>query len=81
MPQSLELKVAEENRTLLKNSLTLMHKDESIKSVYLEETKKILNDLVFEIRDKICSMSLAKFETKLKKRFFAKTPARTISCS
>ena len=45
MPQSLELKVAEENQTLLKNSLTLMHKDESIKSVYLEETKKILNDL------------------------------------
>ena len=81
MPQSLELKVAEENRTLLKNSLTLMHKDESIKSVYLEETKKILNDLAFEIRDKICSMSFAKFETKLKKRFYARTLARTISCS
>ena len=81
MPQSLELKVAEENRTLFKNSLTLTHKDESIKSIYLEETKKILNDLAFEIRDKICSMSFAKFETKLEKRFFAKALARTINCS
>ena len=81
MPQSLELKVAEENRTLFKNSLTLTHKDESIKSIYLEETKKIINDRAFEIRDKICSMSFAKFETKLKKRFFAKALARTINCS
>ena len=49
MSESLELKVAEENRTIRKNSLTLIHEDENIKSVYLEETNKILNDL--EIRD------------------------------
>ena len=58
MPQSLELKVAEENRTLFKNSLTLTHKDESIKSIYLEETKKILNDLAFEIETKFAQCHL-----------------------
>ena len=79
MSESLELKVAEENRTIRKNSLTLIHEDENIKSVYLEETNKILNDL--EIRDKICSMSFAKFKTKLKNHFFDKTLARTISYS
>ena len=45
MPGNLALKVAEENRPLRKNLVTLIHKNENInKSVYLEEINKILND-------------------------------------
>ena len=45
IPGNLALKVAEENRPLRKNLVTLIHKNENInKSVYLEEINKILND-------------------------------------
>ena len=51
MPENLQLKFAEENRTVCKNLHTLMYKSENIKSIYLEETNKILNGLPMEIRE------------------------------
>lgn len=49
IPENLQFKVAEEKQTSSKNSLTLMYTNENIKSVYLEETNKILNHLPIEI--------------------------------
>ena len=46
-----------------------MHKNDSIKSIYLEETKEILNELPVEMQEEICSMLFAKFKTKLKTIF------------
>ena len=49
-----------------------MHTRENIKSVYLEDVKKILHDLLNRIPEEICLMSFAKLKTKLKD-IFSKT--------
>ena len=43
-----------------------MHTSKNIKSVYLEEVKKILNDLLNRIPEEMCLMSFAKLRAKLK---------------
>ena len=60
--------------------LTPMHKNEKIKSFYLEESNKILYDFLFEIQEEMCLMSLAKFKTKLKNHIFDKTLAKIMCC-
>ena len=66
MLENLELKVTEENRTLHKNSLTLMHKNKNIKSVYFEETNKILNDLHLKYKKKCAQCRLQSLKRSLK---------------
>lgn len=56
MSDNLEWKVAEDNGKLHKKLLRLMHKNENIKSIYLDESNKILNDLPFEIQEGMYSM-------------------------
>lgn len=56
MPDNLEWKIAEDNRKLHKKLLRLMYKNENIKSIYLDESNKILNDLPFEIQEGMYSM-------------------------
>lgn len=56
MSDNLEWKVAEDNGKLHKKLLRLMYKNENIKSIYLDESNKILNDLPFEIQEGMYSM-------------------------
>ena len=63
MPKNLQLKIAVEKRTPCKNSLTLLHENENMTSVS-RRNQQFTNDLPIKIREKICSMSFAKFKTK-----------------
>ena len=45
MPENLQLKLSKEKRLLRKNSVMLAHQNENIKPAYLEEDKKVFNDL------------------------------------
>ena len=46
MPEKLQLKIAKEKQT----SITLMNENRNIKSAYLEEVNKMLNDLPNQVR-------------------------------
>ena len=59
----------------------LVHQNENIKPVYLEEASKIFNDISNEIREDICLMSFSMFKFKLKNYLFDKTIAKIPSCS
>ena len=58
-----------------------MHTSKNIKSVYLEEVKKILCDLLNRIPEEICLMPFAKLKTKLKDYLFKNTLVKTKTCS
>ena len=81
MPGNLQLKLSKEKRSLRKNSVMLVHQNESIKPAYLEEANKVFNDLPNEIRQDICAMLFSKLKNKLKNYLFEKTIAKILSCS
>ena len=58
-----------------------MHTSQNIKSVYLEEVKKIIHDLLNRIPEEICLMSFAKLKTKLKDYLFKYTLVKIKTCS
>ena len=59
----------------------LVHQNEIIKPVYLEEANKVFNDLSNKIREDIYAMSFSMFKNKLKNYLFDKTIAKILSCS
>ena len=59
----------------------LVHQNENLKPAYLEEAKKVINDIPNEIREDICAMSFSLFKNKLKNYLFDKTIAKILSCS
>ena len=81
MPKNLQPKLSTEKRSLRKNSVMLVHQNENITPVYLDEANKVFNDLPNEIRENIYAMSFPMFKNKLKSYLFDKTIAKILSCS
>ena len=63
--ENLQLKLSKEKQLLWKKSVMLVHQNENIMPVYLEEANKVFNDLPNEIRQDICAMSFSMFKNKL----------------
>ena len=64
------------------NALALMHENENMNTVYLEETKKNQkSDLPIKRLEEISSMTFAKFKKKLKNYLFDKSLVKIICCS
>ena len=81
MPKNLQPKLSTEKRSLRKNSVMLVHQNENITPVYLDEANKVFNDLPNEIRENIYAMSFPMFKNKLKSYLFDKTIPKILSCS
>ena len=81
MPENLQLKLSKEKRSLQKNSVMLVHRNENIKPAYLEKTNKLFNNLPNKIREDVCVMSFSMFKNKLKLYLFGKTITKILSCS
>ena len=57
----------------------LVHQNENVKPVYVEEANKVFNNLANEMREDVCAMLFSMFKNKLKNYLFDKRIAKILS--